>query len=287
MGNKMPLTAQLAQEELRLRRDLWDAWLSGGATACEKVLTSRYGTDSDVAYRLAGFVQRQCRAIPVPADSPVLAEKVKSDRTLLMMVHVVAGRAVNRSLAWVTGARLSENRSVVANFDDHGFLLSLDARTEITAEKPRAAFSPENWMDDLQRTPNTTDSLGRMFRRIAEIGQLLPRRTLRGNVSVRMASWNGDLLYKTLLEYEPDHPLVREAIREVLEDQCDAPRALEESRRIFESPIELYDLPRPSPFALPLFSAFSREVLMAADPDRALDDLVNSLYQGWAEEQSD
>jgi hypothetical protein len=35
---------------------------------------------------------------------------------------------------------------------------------------------------------------------------------------------------------------------------------------------------------LPLFSAFNREVLMASDPDRALDDLVNSIYEGWAEE---
>jgi ATP-dependent helicase Lhr and Lhr-like helicase len=284
MGNKMPLTAQLAEEELGLRRSLRDAWARGGVKACERLLTTDYGADANVANRIAGFVQRQCRAMPLPADSPVLAETVKSGRTVLMLVHVVAGRAVNRSLAWVTGARLAGSRSVVANFDDHGFLLSLDARTEITPEKLRSAFSPQNWMEDLRRTLTTTDSLGRMFRRIAEIGQLLPRRTLRGNVSVRMASWNGDLLYKTLLEYEPDHPLVREAVREVLEDQCDAPRALEESRRIFESPIELYNLPRPSPFALPLFSAFNREVLMASDPDRALDDLVNSIYEGWAEE---
>ena len=51
-------------------------------------------------------------------------------------VHVVAGRAVNRSLAWVAGARLASGRSVVANFDDHSFLLSMDARIEVDAEPP-------------------------------------------------------------------------------------------------------------------------------------------------------
>ncbi len=112
-------------------------------------------------------------------------------------------------------------------------------------------------------------------------GQLLPRRTLRGDVSARTATWNGSLLYKTLLEHEPDHPLVREAVREVLQDQCDAPRAFELTAQIHASPLEIYDLPRPSPFALPLFAAFNREVLVAPDPDRALDDLVAALYADW------
>ena len=231
--------------------------------------------------RIAGFIEHHCRAMPVPTDSPVLAERVVNGRNMLLLVHVVAGRAVNRSLAWVTGARLAKGASVVANFDDHSFLLSMDARIEIDEETLRRAFDPINWMEDLRKTLSTTEALGNMFRRIAEIGQLLPRRTLRGDVSAKTSSWNGSLLYKTLMEYEPDHPLVREAVREVLEDQCDAPQALKVSQQIFETPIQIYDLPRPSPFALPLFAAFNREVLVAPDPERALDDFVTALYEDW------
>jgi ATP-dependent Lhr-like helicase len=171
---------------------------------------------------------------------------------------------------------------VVANFDDHSFLLALDARVPVDVKALHETFNPEGWLDDLVRTLKTTETLGRSFRHIAEIGQLLPRRTLRGNVSAKAATWSGSLLYKTLMEHEPSHPLLREAVREVLEDQCDAPRAIEEAARIHGSPFELYDLPRPSPFGLPLFAAFSREVLLAGDPERALDDLVASLYQEWA-----
>ncbi len=280
-GNRMTLSTQLAQEELALRRHLRAAWETGGVPRCTKLLTKKYKLDENAAGRIAKFVERHCRALPIPADAPVLAEKVQEGRSTLLLVHVVAGRAVNRSLAWVAGARLAANGSVAANFDDHSFLLSLDGRIKINAETLHNAFCPDGWMDDLERALSTTESLGRQFRQIAEIGQLLPRRTLRGNVSVRMSSWSGDLLYKTLHEYEPNHPLVREAVREVLEDQCDAPAALEEAKRIYESPLELYELLRPSPFALPLFSAFNREVLMAADPDRALDDLVNAIYEGW------
>lgn len=281
MGNKMPLTSQMAQEELTLRRGLRSAFERKGAEGCSAYLKQAYAVDENVASRIAAFIQRHSNALPVPTDSPVLAERIVNGRNMLLLVHVVAGRAVNRSLAWVAGARLSKGESVVANFDDHSFLLSLDSRVKIDPAILRDAFNPSNFAEDLRTTLSTTETLGTSFRHIAEIGQLLPRRTTRGNVSARAATWNGSLLYKTLLEHEPDHPLVREAVREVMEDQCDVHRALEEAARIHQTPIEIYDLPRPSPFGLPLFAAFNREVLVAADPDRALDDLVAAIYEKW------
>ena len=281
MGNKMPLTAQLAQEELRLRRELQTVWNDGGAAGERRNLREVHGVDENVASRVAGFLARHLRAMPIPTDEPILVERVVNGRNMLLLVHVVAGRAVNRSLAWVAGARIGKSASVVANFDDHSFLLSMDARIATDAAILHEAFNPANWMGYLRRILSTTETLGTSFRRIAEIGQLLPRRTLRGDVSARMATWNGSLLYKTLLEYEPNHPLVREAIREVLEDQCDAPHALQVAEEIYGGSLEIYDLPRPSPFALPLFAAFNREVLVAPDPDKALDDLVATLYGEW------
>ena len=281
MGNKMALTTQLANEELRLRRQLRGAWQSGSAEACVRMLKDEYHVSANVATRIAQFIGHHVNALPVPTDSPVLAERVTHGRSVLLLVHVVGGRAVNRSLAWVAAARIAKGQSVVANFDDHSFLLALDSRVELNIETLHQAFNPAHWLQDLRATLSTTETLGASFRRIAEIGQLLPRRTPKGDVPARTATWNGSLLYKTLLEYEPGHPLVREAVREVLEDQCDAPRAYAEAQRIYGEPIEIYDLPRPSPFALPLFTAFNREVLLAADPERALDDLVARIYGEW------
>lgn len=281
LGNKMPLTAQLAREELAIRQELRSAWEMGQEKACVTRLQSNYGVDENVASRIAGFIARHNRAMPVPTASPVLIERLIEGRSMLLVVHVVAGRAVNRSLAWVAGWRIAKGQSVVANFDDHTFLLSLDAGIEVNADNLRAMFNPEHWMEDLRHVISTTEALGRSFRHIAEIGQLLPRKTLHGRVPAKASSWSGDLLYKTLQEHEPDHPLVREAVREVMEDQCDARQAYQEVQRIFTCPIELYDLPRPSPFGLPLFTAFNREVLVAPDPEKALDDLIKDLYEEW------
>ena len=277
----MALTTQLAEEERKLRRELRFAFDKGGVRACERHLRTVYGVNQNTASRIAKFVARQSNALPLPTDSPVLVERIVNGRNLLLLVHVVAGRAVNRSLAWVVGGRLAKGRSMVANFDDHGFLLSMDSRVETGAEILHAAFRPDQFEEDLRSALSTTETVGTSFRQIAEIGQLLPRRTLRGNVGARTASWNGSLLYKTLLEHEPNHPLVREAVREVLEDQCDVNGAMEEAVRIYETPLEMYDLPRPSPFSLPLFAAFNREVLVAPDPERALDELVVAIYGEW------
>ncbi len=151
MGNKMPMTAQLAQEELKLRRELRGAWEAGGAAACADHLRKTYAVDENVCTRIGAFIAQHSRALPVPTDSPVLAERVVNGRNALILVHVVAGRAVNRSLAWVTGARIAEGRSVVANFDDHSFLLSLDSRVKVDADTLREAFNPRNWMKTCER----------------------------------------------------------------------------------------------------------------------------------------
>ena len=275
MGGKMPLSAGLAQEELALRRALRDA-------NCADTLRRDFRADPGTITQLCSFLEHQSQAAPVPVDSPVQIERVRRGRGgLILLFHVVAGRAVNRSLAWVLGHRLMKGESAAANFDDYAFLLSIAAKKAPDIEAIRAAFNPAGFRDELRAVLETTSTLGRRFRAVAEIGQLLPRRTLRGAVSSKSSTWSGSLLYQTFLEHEPEHPLVRECIRGAMEDECDADRAEAEAARIFETPFEVYDLPRPSPFALPLFAAFNRETLMAQNPEKALDEFAESIYGEW------
>ena len=216
-------------------------------------------------------------------DTPVQVERIAAGRSLLILFHVLAGRAVNRSLAWVAGHRLGkEAGSVAANFDDHGFLLALNARSAPGPERLRELFDPERWCDDLLRALRSTEQLGRKFRPVAETGQLLARRTVQGPPGRRQASWSGSLLYETFLKHQPDHPLVRETVRATLEEELDAARAAEEAARIHAAPWEFFDLPRPSPLALPLFAAFNREVLIQQDPEKAVDEWVTNLYEAWS-----
>jgi ATP-dependent Lhr-like helicase len=285
MGAKMPLTARLAAEELELRMDVRTAWESGGRAGCRRILERQWKVRPDVIKHVLTFLERQVRAAPIPVESPVQVERVREGRSLLVLFHVVAGRAINRSLAWVVGHRLGNVGSVVANHDDHSFLLSISPRNAPDIDQLRDGFHPVNFKEDLRRILEQSEMLGRSFRPVAETGQLIQRRTHLGMNSPKASSWNGSLLYTTLMKHEPEHPLLREAVREVMQDQMDADRAAERAAQIYEAPWEVLDLPRPSPFALPLFAAFSRETLLAQDPERALDEMVASLYADWGPEQ--
>ncbi len=283
MGGKMSLTARLAEEEIVLRRSLRKAYEEGGSKACSDVLKSQWGVTNEIATRVAAYIERQYHAAPLPVDTPVLVERVPSDRSLIYIVHLVAGRGVNRSMIWTLSHRLSEEfGSMAGNFDDHSFLLSFGAKRAPDSDRLRAAFAPQNFQRDLEAALDKTELLGSKFRPICETGQLMARR----NSSVpgaqkRASSWSGRLLFETFRRYEPNHPLLREAIREVLEDDLDAAAASLAAARIHSDPWEIADLDRPSPFAIPLFSAFNRETLVAQDPDKALDEIVASMYDQW------
>ena len=81
------------------------------------------------------FLERQNKAAPIPADEPIQVERVREGRSVLMLFHLVAGRAVNRSLAWVVAYRLGVTGSVVANHDDHAFLLSVGYK-DVPSDRP-------------------------------------------------------------------------------------------------------------------------------------------------------
>jgi ATP-dependent helicase Lhr and Lhr-like helicase len=195
----------------------------------------------------------------------------------------VAGRGVNRSLIWAASERLGENYgSIVGNFEDHSFLFSFAAKRAPDLETLREALRPDGFAVALEAALGKTELLGSKFRPICETGQLLARRNAAVSGSQkRAASWNGTLLFQTFRRYEPEHPLLREAVREVLEDDLDADAAARHAARIYAARWEVYDLPRPSPMAIPLFASFNREALVKQDPDKALDEVVEALFDKW------
>jgi ATP-dependent helicase Lhr and Lhr-like helicase len=281
-NNRISLTARLAEEERALRQSIRTAWQRGGAPDLRRILTKDWRVAADLAERVVFYVERQTRAAPVPSGDPVQVERVLRGDSRLLIFHTIAGRAVNRSLAWVAGRRLGEAAgSVGSNFDDHAFLLSLHARAACDEPALRAAFDPQRFELDLQRALEDTATLDRRFRPIAEIGQLLARRTWQGATNRRTSSWNGSLLFQTFKRHEPDHPLLRETVREMMEDELDSAAAAREAARIHTAQWEIFDLDKPSPFALPLFAFFNREIVLAQDPDRALAEAVERWYGEW------
>ena len=72
-------------------------------------------------------------------------------------------------------------------------------------------------------------------------------------------------LYEALKEYHPDHLLLRETRRTVMEDVLAAPAARRFLETLTDQGLRLLDLPSPSPFAFGLFATGRRDTLQLAD----------------------
>ena len=69
---------------------------------------------------------------------------------------------------------------------------------------------------------------------------------------MRALQSSAGLLFDVLTEHDPDHILLAEAKRDVLEDEFDLPRLMETLTTLSERPLHVQTLQKPSPLALPL-----------------------------------
>ena len=235
MGAKMPLSAQLAREQLAIRRALRFAWDSGGPHGCLELLRDHYHCPADAAARTVRFVERQYRAAPIPIDSPLQIQPGlnRAQPASSFPRRRRASREPFTRLGGGAPARCPRPASRRASMHQ-GFLITVDPRRAPDSEAICAAFNPAGFRDDLRVCRN--HRRWRRFRPVAEIGQLLPRRTLRGETSRKTASWSAPCSIRPCSTYEPDHPLVRECVRGVIEDECDAAGAESEAARLHVTP---------------------------------------------------
>jgi ATP-dependent Lhr-like helicase len=90
------------------------------------------------------------------------------------------------------------------------------------------------------------------------------------------------LLYDVFARYEPDHLLLAQARREVLEQQFQQSRLVSTLERLERSPLELIHVPRPTPLGFPLVV----ERIGATLSNESLVDRVQRMKERWLREDS-
>jgi Lhr-like helicases len=105
---------------------------------------------------------------------------------------------------------------------------------------------------DLDHALNLTEIVRRQFRATARIAGLIFEGYPGKQKSMRMLQSSAGLLFDVLTEYDPDHILLAQAKRDVLEDEFDLPRLMETLTSLSARPLHLCALKKPSPLALPL-----------------------------------
>lgn len=270
-----------------------------GVGAISRMLTRQYSVSEETARAAAAYLHAQFRYADIPVDGQLLVERVPDEgggvagtEATVLVFHTMIGRAANEALARAVAYRMhrrfggSRNEAIdqgrgggrggmavggaTVVVDDHAFGIWVDATTAAKrADRTlvRSLLSPVNLEEDLAAAVETSDLFRTQFRYTAiRAHALLQNKFGRKRFIGQMQSY-ATRLYEALKEYHPDHLLLRETRRTVMEDLLCAPAARAYLERLAGQNLRLVDLPSPSPFAFGLFAAGSarRDTLQLAD----------------------
>ncbi len=142
--------------------------------------------------------------------------------------HSLVGRAANEALSRVVALRLGRlkaGKNAVATADDYGFVLSVAADQLVDASDLPGLLTTERFADDLHDSLSRSELLKYHFRNAAQTGMMVYRNYFGDQKSLRKVQWSSEIIFNVLLQYEPDHVLLREARRDAVHTYIDLERA--------------------------------------------------------------
>jgi len=237
-GGRMPLSSELASAALGLLGQSADRSPHAEMRALGPLLAT----------------QRACSRIP-GADF-LLVERTRTREGVHLFFFPFAGRLAHEGMAALVAHRLARLRpaTIQITVDDYGFALQSRQGMEIDERECRGLFSPENLAADIEQCLNTTEMARHHFRETARIAGLALQAGPAAAKSRRALQASSTLIFDTLAAYEPDHLLLEQARREILDSQLEISRLESCLRDLSARPIHLVETPHLSPFAFPLWA---------------------------------
>ena len=218
-------------------------------------------------------LQRRVSRLPEPGR--LLIESFPHDGREHACVYGFAGRNAQQTLGLLLTKRMEE-----MGLDPLGFVAT-DYATLIWGLKPltdaRALLDPQKLEDGLEAWFKGNAVMKRTFRASATIAGLIDRISAGQRKSGRQATFSSDILYDTLVKYDPDHLLLQITRTEAMRGLVDFGRVREMLERVGDR-IDLIRLNRLTPFSAPLFlemgrvpvEGMARERLMAEAADELM-----------------
>ena len=255
MGTKFATSTQLSTRILRmLQQDDWPAL--PGHTRDWLVL------------------QRRVSRLPEPGR--LLIESFPHDGREHACVYGFAGRNAQQTLGLLLTKRMEE-----MGLDPLGFVAT-DYATLIWGLKPltdaRALLDPQKLEDGLEDWFKGNAVMKRTFRASATIAGLIDRINAGQRKSGRQATFSSDILYDTLVKYDPDHLLLKITRTEAMRGLVDFGRLREMLERVGDR-IDLLRLDRLTPFSAPLFLEMGRVPVEGQARERLMAEAADALMR--------
>ncbi|PRY25117.1 ATP-dependent Lhr-like helicase [Aliiruegeria haliotis] len=212
----------------------------------------------------------------LPEHDRLLVESFPHDGRQHVCAYGFAGKNAQQTLGLLLTRRMED-----AGLHPLGFV-STDYATLIWGLDPLREAAPlfarETLRDGLDTWLAGNAVMKRTFRACATIAGLIERNTMGARKSGRQATFSSDILYDTLLKYEPDHLLMQITREEALRGLVDFGRIEEMIDRIGDR-IDHVRLDRVSPLAAPLFLEVGKVPVVGEGRERLVAEEAARLMQ--------
>ncbi len=230
----------------------------------------------DLPEHTRSWLHLQRQVSQLPQAKRLLVETFPHDGRDHLCVYGFAGRNAQQTLGLLLTQRMEE-----AGLDPIGFVAS-DYATLIWGLCPVTHPAQLVAQDGLRSSFNQWLSgnavMKRTFRSSATIAGLIERNTRGGRKSGRQATFSSDILYDTLIKYDPDHVLLQITREEATRGLVDYGR-VEDMLRRTQGRIDHVTLDRLSPLSAPLFYEVSRIPIKGKAEERMLAEAAAVLSQ--------
>jgi ATP-dependent Lhr-like helicase len=282
-SDRQSLSAELAGELAAFRAETARRLGEQGAPAVREWLTIDFDLDADSAAVITGLLEDQERCSEVPAADVLLVEEAPSPEGpgLVYTFHAPLHRAACEALARAVGARLGRRfgRNLTLAVADLGWSIRLPEGATLSDDDFGPLLDPGLLADDVSEGLDRGELLARRFRHVAATALMVLRNPEPGRkVRVGGLNWVSTRLYPLVRAACPEHPLLRQTWREVLDELLDVPAA---GRWLASRPaIRFRSLPGLSPFAAAWIEPGTTEALQFESPGDALRRLHARLTTG-------
>jgi ATP-dependent helicase Lhr and Lhr-like helicase len=272
---RQSLSPELARELAHFRAEAGDCLVNDGPLALHARLARGLQLDDQAASVLVELFEAQIQWSEVPAESDLLVESSPAPigSGQIYTFHAPLHLAACEALARATSARLGRQigRDLTLCVADLGWSIRLpdDAGITLSPESIQSLLSLDGFDDMVLEGLDRGELPARRFRHVAATALMVLRNPESGRrVRVGGLNWVSTRLYPMLKSACPDHPLLRETRREVLEDILDVHAA--KYWLAGQPQVRIRVLPELSPFAAAWIEPGGPDVLRFEPPGDAL-----------------
>ena len=213
--------------------------------------------DTPELQALEPLLRRQADLSRLPRQDECLVELCRSREGSHLFAFPFEGRFVHEGIGFLWAWRLARHHpsTITVSVNDYGFELLAPKGypfEELLELHGDDLLDCADLAADLKQAVNLSELCRRRFRAIAQVSGLITQAMPGQAKTGGQLQISAALLFDVFEKHEPDHLLLEQARREVIEEQLELPRLQAALERLAASRWLLERTPRPGPLAFPL-----------------------------------